>query len=401
MQAAVSRVSRADLAHIRGWGRLGFEAVLEITAIVEAMHHNIASVPILAGTGDGRTRGITGLVYGTIRGITGLLGTGFDHALALAPDRAERTPSPEHEAVLAALNGVLGDHLAATDNPLAISMCVRRDGRRLPLERRELAARIPQATRRLAVFVHGLCTHDRCWSRREHDHGAGLARDLGYTSVYVHYNTGLHVSTNGRKLAEVLDLLVREWPVPVEELAVVAHSMGGLVARSACHYGATRPWLRSLTRLVFLGTPHHGAPLERCGNWLEACVGMTRYSAPLSRLGRIRSAGITDLRHGSIVDEDWDGRDRFACTRERPRTVPLPHKVACYAVAASKAPKPRPARDAILGDGLVPVDSALGRGPRRALAIPESRQWLGRGMGHFDLLHHPDVYDRLRRWFEA
>jgi pimeloyl-ACP methyl ester carboxylesterase len=157
---------------------------------------------------------------------------------------------------LAALNGVLGDHLADTANPLALKMQFR-------------LRNMPQNSGgRIVVLIHGLCMSDLQWTRRDHDHGAALARDFGYTPVYLSYNSGLHISTNGRALAESLEALITQWPAPVEDFVIIGHSMGGLVARSACHYGeeADHLWRRKLRKLVFLGTPHHGAPLERIGH---------------------------------------------------------------------------------------------------------------------------------------
>jgi pimeloyl-ACP methyl ester carboxylesterase len=394
-----------DVSDIRGLGRLAFDATVGVTEIVEAMHEAVARLPGIPASSPagGRTRGIARAVYATVTAVTRLLGTAFDRALLeLAPAGTDRAVSPEREALVAALNGVLGDHLAATGNPLAITMSLRNRGRPLPIERRELGAAIPDIRDRVVVLVHGLCFNDLRWSRDGHDHGAALARDLGCTPVYVHYNTGLHVSTNGRVLSELLDRLVREWPVPVRELSIVGHSMGGLVARSASHYGATRAWSGLLRRMVFLGTPHHGATLERCGAYVHACVGMIRYTAPFCRLGRIRSAGITDLRYGNVLDEHWEGCDRFDRSAERPAPVPLPQGVACYTIAGAMAPRPLGLFDDVVGDGLVPVASALGRDrdPRRSLAIPEASRWVGRGMGHFDLLGHPDVYARLREWMD-
>ena len=183
---------------------------------------------------------------------------------------------------MAALNGVLGDHLAATDNPLAIHMQFRRNGEALDLHREALRAAIPQATGKIVVLVHGSSMNDRQWTRNGHDHGAALARDLGYTPLYLHYNSGLHVSTNGRALDALLEQVVAAWPVPVRELVLVCHSMGGLVARSACHVGELGPpraWRAGLTAVVFLGTPHHGAPLERggrdCGTTDSGRTGIT------------------------------------------------------------------------------------------------------------------------------
>jgi hypothetical protein len=357
------------------------------------------------GPAPDRTRGLTGLVYGAIRGITRLSGLAVDAALARSAGAGggEGAPrSPEREAVLAALNGVLGDHLAATANPLAISMRLRHQGHPLVVERGALAAALPGAGSRLLVLVHGSCMNDLSWLRDGHDHGAALAHDLGYTPVYLHYNSGLHVSINGRQLAGLLERLLREWPVPVERFAILAHSMGGLVTRSACHHAAAagQGWLARLGDALFLGTPHHGAPLERGGNLVDAALGVSRYSAPLARLGKIRSAGVTDLRHGSLLDQDWQGRDRFAPVLPHP--VPLPAGVRCFAVAATLT-RGEELGGSLLGDGLVTVDSALGRhlDPARDLAFPEERRFVGHGFGHFDLLADPGVYDRLRTWLAA
>ncbi len=367
------------------------------------MHHTIGRTPgVLAAPPAGRTRGITGFVYRSVRGVTGLVGGGIDAVLGrLVPLFRASPASPTREALVAVLNGVLGDYLAETANPLAIAMRFRRDGVPLPMERNALAKAMPECSGKLLVLAHGLCLNDLQWNRRGHDHGAALAGDLGYTPVYLHYNTGLHLSTNGAQLADALETLVRQWPAPITDFAIVAHSMGGLVARSACHYGDVggHAWRAHLRALVFLGTPHHGAPMERGGNGIDTLLGASPYSAPFARLGRIRSAGITDLRYGNLTHEDWRGRDRFA-RGDRRRFVPLPDGVRCYTIAATTAKHAhRPGRP-LPGDGLVPVASALGLHdkPELALHIPKSRQWIALGCGHLDLLDRPEVYRRIRRW---
>jgi hypothetical protein len=400
----MTKKSHLHPSDLHGLSRLTLDAVTGLTDLVEAMHHNIAATPaLLDRTPPGRTKGVTRLVYRGIRGVTRLVGGGIDAALGrLVPLFGEKHSSPEREAVLAALNGVLGDHLEASNNPLAIPMRLRRDGRPLPPERQALAAAMPQAGGRLLVLPHGLCMNDLQWKRQGHDHGAALERDLGYTAVYLHYNSGRHISTNGREFAEVLETLVGNWPVPVAELVILGHSMGGLLARSAWHYGtlAGHVWPRRLTKLVFLGTPHHGAPMERGGNWIDTILGRSRYTAPLSRLGKIRSAGITDLRHTYLLDEDWHGRDRFARAGDHHRALPLPQGVPCYALAATTGRQVGDLKDRLIGDGLVPLDSALGRhkDPRRNLSFAPSRQWIGYEMGHLDLLGRPEVYAQIRRW---
>jgi pimeloyl-ACP methyl ester carboxylesterase len=377
---------------LRGLNRLIIDATAGMTDVVEAMHHNIAGAPGgLAAPSGTRTRGITGLVYRSIRGITRLVGGGIDAGLAPFDPLGQGSSSAGREGALAALNGVLGDRLVATGNPLAIPMGFRQGGEAL----------VPSEGRRLLVLAHGLCMNDLQWNRKGHDHGAALARDLGLTPIYLHYNSGLHISINGRAFAVLLEELVRQWPAPVEELVILGHSMGGLVTRAACHYGraAGHAWLRPLKKIVFLGTPHHGSALERGGNRVDAVLGFSRYTEPLGRLGKIRSAGITDLRHGNLLDEDWQGRDRFEEPEDLRQPVPLPEGVECYAMAAA-AREAGSLRSRLVGDGLVPVDSALGRDEEagRTLPFPESRQWVAPCANHFDLLSRPEAYQKIREW---
>ena len=250
---------------------------------------------------------------------------------------------------------------------------------------------------KLLVLVHGSSMRDRQWLQAGHAHGAALARDLGYTPVYLNYNSGLHVSTNGRAFAAQLERLVASWPVAIDELVLVGHSMGGLVARSACHAGADHAWRSHLRALIMIGTPHHGAPLERGGNWIDVLLGVSRYSAPLVRLGMIRSAGVTDLRYGNVLDEHWQGRDRFEYRADDRTPLPLPEGVRCYAIAGSLSPA---AGDRVRSDGLVPVASALGihARPELALAFPEAHRLVAYGTGHVRLLGSATVYDALRTW---
>jgi hypothetical protein len=404
LSATMKRTVR--LSNLRGSSRLAVEATIGLTDLVETVHRSVTRFPRAGPAAPGRTRGIAGFVYRTVRRITGWAGGGLDAALTRLAPVVERpevgeapASSPKREVALAVLNGVVGDHLEASGNPLAIPMEFRRDGRALdPAQERGA---------RILLLVHGLCRSDEHWRRRGHDHGARLAADLGFTPVYLRYNSGRAIDTNGRELALRLEELLRAWPEPVTEVAVVAHSLGGLVVRRACEVADAAGcdsfgWRERLRKIVFLGTPHHGAPLERGGNWLQLALGLTSYTAAFARLGRMRSAAITDLRHGQLAA--LPGEDRFARGSGRALPPPLPRGVACFAAAASRAPGPgRSARAAVrslIGDGLVPVASALGDhpDPARALSIPPARRWIGYGMNHLDLLDHPAVYGRIREW---
>jgi pimeloyl-ACP methyl ester carboxylesterase len=401
----VAKKSRKHADDLRAASRLAIDATTRVMDVVEEMHTTIASGPTILGSPlSGPMRLINGAVYGSIRGVTRLVGASLEKALEpLTPFLGESAPGPEREAIIAALNGVLGDYLVETASSLAIEMRLRHGGHPLVVEREALRAALPAATGKLLVLVHGSSMSDLSWKRRGHDHGAALAKDLAFTPVYLHYNSGLHVSTNGRALDLLLESVAAEWPVPLDEIVLLGHSMGGLVARSACHHAdlaGGRAWRAKLTKLVCLGTPHHGAPLERGGNWLEVLLGVSRYSKPLARLGKLRSAGVTDLRYGNVTDEHWVGRDRFQRGKDPRAELALPRGVACYAIAGSTS---RKGDLRLAGDGLVPVDSALGRHARPALtlAFPEAHQKVFRGVGHLDLLAHREVYDTLRAWLRA
>jgi hypothetical protein len=383
----MSMFTRDRLTDLRGYGWLAADATMGIASLVESLHYTIRRPA-------GPPRGIAPRVYASIRFAAWLAGRGLDAALAaLAARVPEGAPTRRQEAIRAAVNGVYGDHLAATGNPLAIPMRLRRDGRALTVRRAELAAAIPDAGSRALVLVHGLCTNDLKWRRNGHDHGAALARDLGYTPIYLHYNSGRRVADNGREFAALLESLAREWPVSLKELTIIGHSMGGLVARSAIEAAraAEHEWLRRLRRLVFLGTPHHGAPLEQLGSWIEAALRANRYFAPFASLGAARSAGITDLRFGSVTAKGGGPTKR---------SVPLPAGIECFAIAATLSRDARPTRDKVIGDGFVPLHSALGQHsqPQRTLAIPPARQWIARDTTHFGLLARRNVYGQLRKW---
>lgn len=376
----MTKKTRSHAHDLRGASALAASATTGVTDLVEAMHHTIGGAP---------ARVLSAPVYGSIRGVAKIAFAGLDFALArLAPLLGESAPGSDREAVVAALNGVLGDYLAETGNPLAIAM-------RLRVSPPDVAP-----SRKLVVLVHGSSMNDAQWRRAGHDHGEALARDLGCSPIYVLYNSGLHVSENGRALADALEALVATWPVPVEHIALVGHSMGGLVARSACHYAeeSCHAWRTKVDKLVCIGTPHHGAPLERMGSWVDVALRVSRYSAPFAKLGRIRSAGVTDLRFGNVLDEHWQGRDRFVRGADPRPSLALPKDVACYALAGTTA-KAQPLRGRIPGDGLVPLDSALGRNekPKLALRFPEEHQAIAWGTGHLELLGE-GTYETIRAW---
>ena len=406
-----------NLADARGGIRLLVDGTRHVTSMVEALHSQVLRLApplrrrawldddLAEAAGPANlptTRGITGMVYRSIQGTTRLVGDGLDGLLAPFGQTlgVADQPSPRRDALVAALNGVLGDHLLRSGNPLALPMQLRQRG--LPLD---VAALGTTAPKRLLLLVHGLCMSDGGWQRNGHDHGQLLGHALQAAPVYALYNSGLHISTNGRALSVVLQRLVlqlaQQSPGALPRIDVVGHSMGGLVTRSALAQAAAlgHSWPQQLQSLVFLGTPHHGAPLERAGNWLHRVLDLSPYAAPFTRLSGLRSQGITDLRHGNLVEADWQPHARFDSTDHR-TPVPLPAGVQAYALAGTVGGSGQ--RGSLVSDGLVTVDSALGRHRKAALnlSLPADHTAVVHGVHHLDLLNDPAVYRKLLAWLQ-
>jgi pimeloyl-ACP methyl ester carboxylesterase len=411
---ATRRPAHLHPSDLRAAAQLATSATRSVARIAEGVNQAVwSTLGAPSGKAADQTRGITGLVYRSVQGITGLVGKSIDTALAKLLPHTEQigTTSAQREAVLAALNGVLGDHLAASGNALATPMTLRYRGHALNWQAMPPKSEV---SGKVLLLIHGLCMNDLQWHTTcaagdVVDHGTSLAAALNATPIYLRYNTGLHTSTNGQLLSEQLQLLALHWPKPITELTFVVHSMGGLVARSAVHaaqrtdsaYKTSKTsWLPKLKSMVFLGTPHHGAPLEKAGNWVDVVLGSTPYSKPFAKLAQLRSAGITDLRFGHVVDEDWQGTDRFTRRSDTRTSVPLPEGVACFAVAGTTAGQHSQLADRLIGDGLVTLPSALGQHAQaaRQLDFAKKSQYIAYRTNHMQLLSSQQVNKQLIAW---
>ncbi|MGD0452692.1 MAG: alpha/beta fold hydrolase [Solirubrobacteraceae bacterium] len=310
---------------------------------------------------------------------------------------------------LAVLNGLIGDRLERDGSALHQPASARMHGERIGLDEASLRDAFPQATPRLAVFIHGLTGDEFCWSWGENlatnpgaaaPYGSRLVSDLGYTPVYLRYNSGLHISENGRTVAELLQELVESWPVEAQQVALVGHSMGGLVARSAAHHAheQDQTWVRRVRHVVSLGTPHHGAPLERGAHRAALALDKLPETRMLGSFLKKRSAGIRDLRHGSLVDEDWRGRDPEALRAIACQEVPLLPWAMHFFVSATVTRDPNHPLGRLLGDILVLKPSASGQSKARRIPFREEHGHHVGGAHHLALLNHPEVYERLRDW---
>lgn len=295
--------------------------------------------------------------------------------------RTEDTPAGR--LVVSAVNGLIGDRLVEEAPGSAITLAIRVAGADVPPEPEALSAAFPHATDRLVVFVHGLMEHDEHWFRRTDElpsYGDQLASD-GWTPVYLRVNTGLSLSENGVALASLLDRTVSAWPVPVRRIALVGHSMGGLVVRAACavQTEAGDPWTERVTNVVTLGTPHLGAPLERLVHVGARALGVLPESAPFGRILEYRSVGILDLRQGLAADVQHLPRARYSL------------------VSATLGPTVWHPLSLALGDLLVRHPSAVGRS-RRGEMFPGADTLHLPSATHFDLLNHPEIHRRLKEW---
>jgi triacylglycerol lipase len=302
------------------------------------------------------------------------------------------------EQLVGVLNGAVGDYLKRTANGLATPMTLARDGR--PLAPEGIARAYPAPTSRVVVLVHGLMSTEVVWRMPGgEDYGSLLAKDLGYTPLYLRFNSGLHISDNGEALDALLEEVVAGYPVPITEIVLLGHSMGGLVMRSACHAaavcGEARRWLALARRAIYVGSPHQGAPLERFGNAVAWALGNipNPYTQLVADIVNARSHGIKDLRYGSLRREDWEGADADALLQDRRHPVPLLPHIRHHLVVGTLMGDPD--LPILFGDGLVPVGSARG-----SSIFPQEHVRVLPRFDHLSLAHHPEVYAAVRAFCE-
>ena len=393
-------------AELRAMSRLGGQAFAGLVSRIEQVHHAIG----------GRAFGSIGpvsapvrLIHDSIaRGVYRAVGSAGPAAGVLGGQAASRfgatgqdaARGPASSMALATLNAFAGDRLGPDLAPLAIRMAVRVDGSDVELSPHRMRDAFGDGTPKLAVFLHGLAETEKSWLRqasRSEPYGGRLQAEFGYTPVYIRYNTGRHVSDSGHDMAGLLDDLAAAWPHEIREILLVGHSMGGLVIRSACHYGAeaSAPWVERVRHVFYLGSPHLGAPLARAAGLAGWALGRVAETRPFADL-LTGSSAIRDLRHGYVLD-DWAACDPDGCLHNHRRDVPLLPGASHYAIGAAVSADPESPLGAVLGDLLVQPASAHGRrGRRQHIPFPvDQTRGLG-GMHHFDLLNHPAVWEAMR-----
>jgi pimeloyl-ACP methyl ester carboxylesterase len=365
---------RTDDSELGALADLATEGFGGAVTRVQELHTAVADRSFAAG-GPPRAAhdAIASTVYAAVRGGGRLLGAGLARAVRAGGGGPRLTDTPRGRLAVGALNGLYGDRLDEAGSPLAVPMTIRAGGRDVA------PATFPDAGPRPVVFVHGLGESDAAWGIRRAARGGTYATrvlaDLGATPVTVRYNTGLPVAENGRRLDALLEDLVTTWPVAIEGFALVGHSMGGLVLRSAAHAAAERGhhWPALVDATISLGTPHTGAPLEQAVSSLTSTLNAFPESRPVGTVLGTRSAGIKDLRRGFARD-----------------AMPLIAGARHHLVAATLTADPRHPLGRVVGDLLVLTPSAHG-------VEAESLRHVG-GHDHFDLLNTPALDDLLRTW---
>lgn len=408
-------MNRKDEA--REAGELAGEAVSGIVGIVDDMHNAISdrvetALPSIAEPIVTTQRLFSDVIYTSIDAGQRLLAIGLSDVLARrgGPAAPPLSQSDIGGRVAAVVNGLWGDRVAEHHPAVATRAAVRLAGQDVLLDPEAVAEAFPDAGPRIVVFVHGLVQDERAWGPRApagpdddgRTYGERLHDDLGLTPVYVRYNSGLHVSDNGQALSRLLDDLVRAWPVPVEQISLVGASMGGLVARSACYYGDrdSLDWAAAVRKVVTLGTPHFGAPLERGAHVIDIVLRVFPETAPLSRILGSRSVGVKDLRYGNLVEEDWFGHDPDEFLTDRATHVPFLDHATYYFVAATVTRDSAHPAGRLLGDGLVRYASASGEHKTRRLPFEHDHGFHLSGLHHLSMLNNPVVYTKLRQWLE-
>ena len=311
-------------------------------------------------------------VYMSIRLAVALAGLGVDRMVSLRPAIADRSQ--------AVVNGLWGDTLGHHAVRLEVPMGLRnRSSEPVALER--IAEEYRTANSSLVFLVHGFADTERCWLPTATHPGLFdvLEASSEHTPILIRYNTGRSLAHNGALLAALIEECTRAWPVPVQNVAAVGHSMGGLVIRSACALGQSHGdgWISRMSDVVTVGSPHLGTPIEKLVHGLAAGLGIAGETVPLQEFVDSRSKGIKDLRNGLAGH-------------------PLSPGIAHHFVAGVLTDEAKHPVGAALGDLVVRVSSASGGSE----AEPSSTLVVS-GVRHNNLVHNDEVINQIVSWLES
>jgi pimeloyl-ACP methyl ester carboxylesterase len=337
------------------------------------------------------------------------------------------------------LNGIVGDYLAKEHNPLAIEMAFYHHNHPLILNE-TLAHQLKFSsgkplTNKVIVLIHGLTNLETVWNfttdlnaqeitkaqnisptSSEHvtggttvnfenieldNYGLRIQHDFGYTPLFLRYNTGLSVKENGQNLSDLLNHLIKFYPIQIDELVLMGFSMGGLLTRSAQKIANDNnlAWLEKLTNCYYIGTPHEGSPLEKFGHITSSIV----KSIPLDYVNQwadwidLRSQGIKDLKDGLL------NLNSSSISPESNEPDPFKQSVKCgsfvehaqhHFISGGVSEKKHGVANKIVGDTLVRHSSA------HPISAPDNAKNAHfEGITHVPLAHSDKVYQQIKHWF--
>ncbi|HEY6635518.1 MAG TPA: alpha/beta fold hydrolase [Acidimicrobiia bacterium] len=378
-----------DTGHLDDWRGVGYlvgVATERLSEPVEGMHRAILGrwFAVAGPKAEPARRvvdGLTASVYSTVRFGGAAAGAAISVGAELADRRRSLRPvwaTPGGKYVQSIMNAVWGDRFEEDASPFGIELGLRDSlGRRVAITPDSLRHSFPRPSGRLAVMVHGLGENERSW---ESDDGTGLAGGLeadGFSVLRLRYNTGRTVTDNGSDLADLIENVCETWPVLVDEIALIGHSMGGLVVESAvvAAHESEQAWVEKSSHLVALSAPHLGSPIEKLVHLVSRSLGLFRESRPLGAFLDQRSAGIRDLRHGPTIDGGPLG------------------SVEHHLIAGSVTTDPSHPLGVLVGDLVVRVPSAT----RKGRNVDTEVLVIG-GRNHAGLRHDPEVVARIRSW---
>jgi pimeloyl-ACP methyl ester carboxylesterase len=266
------------------------------------------------------------------------------------------------------INGLQGDSLSDNGHPAVVKMSFRHNSRDIEPEKIPEILNMGIESGQWIILVHGLMNDETIWKSGPKDlivrMGTFFEDQKRANVIYLRYNTGRHISQNGRDLSSLIEELIEIHGNKIKDLVLTGHSMGGLVIRSACYYAGIlkHSWVQKLKTVFLIGVPNEGS-------YLAKIAYMTQYflrkidpsqNQSIAKFFDLRSNGIKDLSFGFLVDEDWQNP---AYENEKvisaTRVYPI-EGVNYHLIAATMTEKKNKSKLAVLfGDGLVEKKSAL------------------------------------------
>ena len=307
---------------------------------------------------------------------------------------------------LSILNGAIGDKLE--NSLLEISMGFYYQNKKLSLNTDSLKKyQLKQdaaLSNKICILIHGLTHNETAWDFPDKaTYGAFLERDFQFSPFYLRYNTGSHISDNGKKLAYLLETLYQNYPIPIQEICIIAHSMGGLITHSACHYAQEMnyTWTEKLKNIFLLATPHSGSFLEKFANMTTHIL--TKVPNWQTRLVgeviNLRSAGIKDLRFGYLREEDWNTQMTENITNQAPKDIKKIIGASYYVIAGRLTKDEKHWITHLFGDILVNTHSAKAEGHHHFHFPPENCYEFAQ-TNHFKIQTKMEVYEKIKGWIE-